>query len=116
MDVIQPRPATHDELALFHSSYYLNYLRDECGQVGKSLSNDGDSDESDSADVDDEQLNYGLGYDCPKLSNLERFATVIAGGTLAAANALLGGRQTAINWCGGWHHGQRQVRQLRLFD
>lgn len=103
MDVVQPKVATDDDLALFHSQYYLNYLRDECGP--NASDSDGDSEAS--GDVDDEQMQYGLGYDCPKLRNLRKFAAVIAGGTITAADLLLAGRQTVINWCGGWHHGQR---------
>lgn len=99
MDLMQPRMASDDDLALFHSQYYLNYLR-ECEPQC-----DSDSDGSD--EVDDEQLHYGLGYDCPKLRHLKRFAAVIAGGTITAADVLLAGKRTVINWCGGWHHGQR---------
>lgn len=57
MKLLRPREATDDELALFHSTYYMDYLKNECcdGEPG------GD-DESDSGDeVDEEQLNYGLG-------------------------------------------------------
>lgn len=53
MECVQPKISTDDELSLFHSLYYLNYLRDECA------SRDDDSDGSE--DVDDDQLNYGLG-------------------------------------------------------
>lgn len=89
MDVIVPKPATDEELALFHSQYYLNYLRVECAGKNDTSESDGDSDGSD--EVSDEQLMYGLGYDCPKIKNLRKFAMVIAGGTIAAADALLNG-------------------------
>jgi histone deacetylase 8 len=39
---------------------------------------------------------------------MDIFAKIIAGGTLAAVEALLSGKfRIAINWCGGWHHAQR---------
>lgn len=56
MNLIQPKEATVDELALFHSTYYLNYLSNNCRDADNS---DDDYDSGD--DVDEEQLNYGLG-------------------------------------------------------
>lgn len=55
MDTVIPKTATRDDLALFHSAYYLDYLSNQCNKPGNS------SDSDDSEDVDDEQLNYGLG-------------------------------------------------------
>lgn len=49
------------------------------------------------------------GYDCPKLNNLWKFATTIAGGTITAIEAIYSGASIAINWCGGWHHAQRYI-------
>ena len=109
MDCIKPKVADEDDLRLFHSQYYLDYLKNECTADISKNTIDSDSDESDdnTSDVDDEQLNYGLGYDCPKIFNLWKFVRTIAGGTLTAADQLLNGRKTVINWCGGWHHAQR---------
>lgn len=36
-----------------------------------------------------------------------KFATTIAGGTITAIEAIYSGANIAINWCGGWHHAQR---------
>lgn len=55
MTYVEPKPATDDELGLFHSPYYLNYLREECNDQMDSDDSDG------SDDVSDEELNYGLG-------------------------------------------------------
>jgi len=53
-----------------------------------------------------------VGYDCPAFKDIHDFMKKIAGGTLAAAEALMSGEyQNAINWCGGWHHAQRYNRQ-----
>lgn len=109
MDCIEPTAASEDDLRLFHSQYYLDYLKNECTADISQSAIDSNSDESEdnTSDVDDEQLNYGLGYDCPKIFNLWKFVRTIAGGTLTAADQLLNGRKTVINWCGGWHHAQR---------
>lgn len=109
MDCIKPMVAEEEHLHLFHSQYYLDYLKNECTADVSENNINADSDESDddTSDVDDEQINYGLGYDCPKIFNLWKFVRTIAGGTLAAAEELLNGRKTVINWCGGWHHAQR---------
>ena len=49
-----------------------------------------------------------LGYDCPPIENLYDFITTIAGGSVAGAKALVSGTvQVAVNFCGGWHHAQR---------
>lgn len=56
MDTVIPKTATREDLALFHSAYYLDYLSNECNKAGNR------SDSDDSEDVDDEQLNYGLGW------------------------------------------------------
>lgn len=48
------------------------------------------------------------GYDCPLLKNIWDFSTYIAGASLIAAEALATGEyRFSINWCGGWHHAQR---------
>lgn len=110
MDCIKPVVAEEEHLRLFHSQYYLDYLKTECtADTSQNGIVDGDSDESDddTSDVDDEQINFGLGYDCPKIYNLWKFVRTVAGGTLTAADELLNGRKTVINWCGGWHHAQR---------
>lgn len=107
MDCFKPYLASEEHLSLFHSQYYLDYLKNECTADTSVAS--GDSDDSNSSDVDDEQLNYGLGYDCPKIYNLWKFVRTIAGASVSAADLLLGGRQTVINWCGGWHHAQRST-------
>lgn len=133
MDVVTATPATEDELRLFHSLFYLNYLKDNCNDESgvQYTDDDDDANDSDGSNVDDEQLEYGLGewcilafpstfkinffaanssgYDCPKFANLWKFVRYIGGGSITAAKQLLNGRRIAINWCGGWHHGQRYV-------
>nr|CAH0108988.1 unnamed protein product [Daphnia galeata] len=75
----------------FHSGDYIEFLKR--GDV----------------DVEDETSEeYGLGYDCPPLEKLYDFISVIAGGSVAGAKALVSGSvDVAVNFCGGWHHAQR---------
>lgn len=83
--------ATLDHLKLCHSEDYLNAL-------SRITASD---------DEDDTGEEYGLNYDCPKIPKLLEFSQRIAGGTLSAVDALINGSSVAINWCGGWHHAQR---------
>ena len=48
------------------------------------------------------------GYDCPPLKDLYEFVSSIARGSVTAARALISGSvDVAVNFCGGWHHAQR---------
>lgn len=49
-----------------------------------------------------------LGFDCPVFEELFHCVSIIAGGTLTAAE-LLNKKECniAINWEGGWHHAHR---------
>lgn len=53
-------------------------------------------------------LLLGLGFDCPVFDELFNCVSIVAGGTLTAAE-LLNKQECniAINWQGGWHHAQR---------
>lgn len=93
MKVVSPRPADDDDLALFHSSSYLQCL--------KSLSNGDLVDES-------EQEEYGLNYDCPAYAKVFECCKLIAGASIMAANCLIKGEcSVSINWSGGWHHAKK---------
>lgn len=64
-DRVKPKPAAEDELLLFHSSYYVSYLK-QCGADDKVLAHESIecnmSDVSESSEeVEEEQLDYGLG-------------------------------------------------------
>lgn len=62
MDVVAAMPATEDELRLFHSAYYLDYLKENCSDESRThhFGDELDTD-SDDSNVDDDQLEYGLG-------------------------------------------------------
>ncbi|KAL4711913.1 hypothetical protein ACJJTC_006082 [Scirpophaga incertulas] len=95
MKIVRSVPATHEELRKFHSETYLDHIT--------SIH---EIDDEYIANSDDEA--YGLGYDCPLVSNMFKLVTTIAGGSITAAKCLIYNiANVAINWCGGWHHAQR---------
>lgn len=95
VSVIESKPATEDELKYFHATSYLDFLK-----------NANDSD--DLSLFDDEQVEFGLGYDCQLLPKTYDLIKTIAGGSLTAAKLLnRGDCNVVINWFGGWHHAQR---------
>ncbi|XP_063237898.1 histone deacetylase 8-like [Bacillus rossius redtenbacheri] len=69
---------------------------------------EGVNDSSDLEKHEEEQLEFGLGYDCPLFDRLYDFARIVVGSSVSAAKLLVdGSASVAINWCGGWHHAQR---------
>jgi acetoin utilization protein AcuC len=86
---IAPIPLTHDELALFHTSEYIDRLiRVSAGSFDAS------------------DLHAGLGtQDTPIFADLFTYATLAAGGTVTAARLVLDSRcRMAFNPSGGYHH------------
>lgn len=103
LKVVPSKLATKDHLRLCHSAAYLEVLE---GLNTSGTINSDDDDDDDDRDYGEE---FGLGYDCPRIPKLLEFCQRIAGATLSAADALIDGAQVAVNWCGGWHHGQRDA-------
>ncbi|XP_050529321.1 histone deacetylase 8-like [Daktulosphaira vitifoliae] len=93
MNVFKVEPVSYDDLIQFHSSSYINYFK-QLNDHEYSL-----------IETENE---YGIGYDCPVLENIWKFVTFIAGASVTAAKLLTTMKYNyAINWCGGWHHAQR---------
>ncbi|XP_037118627.1 histone deacetylase 8 isoform X1 [Syngnathus acus] len=93
MSIVKPRVATIEDMAEFHSDFYLEHLH--------KISQDGDNDDPHSVD-------YGLGYDCPVVEGIFDYAAAVGGATLTAAKCLLDQAcDVAINWAGGWHHAKK---------
>ncbi|XP_042218643.1 histone deacetylase 8-like isoform X2 [Homarus americanus] len=91
MKVVPSAPATEEEVRGFHSEEYVKFL-----QVAQP---------DDQEIIEDE---FGLGFDCPVINNLWTIVCQVAGASLTAARALTTCQaKIAINWCGGWHHAQR---------
>lgn len=92
--------ATEDELKYFHSSSYINFLK----KVYKTEEND---------DFEEEELEYGLSYDCSLVERTYDVVKTIGGSSLTAAKLLLENKcDVCINWCGGWHHAQRYLNLI----
>jgi len=87
--------ALESELTLFHSSDYLDCL--------KQLSNEEDEEKYlEEAEV------FGLTYDCPAWPGVYEYGLWVAGASMKAAQCLtMGISNVAINWGGGWHHAKR---------
>ncbi|PSN47474.1 Histone deacetylase 8 [Blattella germanica] len=87
--------ANEEDLVSFHSRDYINFLQkmDNCNDIEKH---------------EEDQLEFGLSYDCPMIEGIYKFVQTIAGASLTSARLLVdGSADIAINWCGGWHHAQR---------
>ncbi len=90
-EVIKPRVATEDELALFHDRAYINAVK----QAGNGkMSKEGG-------------YQFGLGTeDTPIFPDMHEASSTLVGGTLTAVDAVLNGNyQHALNLGGGLHHG-----------
>lgn len=83
MQVANPRRATLQDLELYHSKEYLDYVLDQNA-------------------VEDERLSAELGLedDCPRFPGLADYVQLVAGASLAAANALKLA-SISICWDGG---------------
>ncbi|MBN1131247.1 MAG: acetoin utilization protein AcuC [Chitinispirillaceae bacterium] len=84
-----PRPATKDELLLFHDPAYLHALE----RVSRG-------------DLRIDDLHRGLGTeDCPVFKDLYDYATLASGGTIRGAELLIDNTtRIAFNPSGGYHH------------
>lgn len=97
LKIINPFKADEKSLKLFHSQEYINVL--------KELS----TDEDEEILLENNEDEYGIGYDCPFIENLFEFCSNIGGASLTAAHLLNSGTfRYAVNWYGGWHHGKRE--------
>ncbi len=92
-DIIPPRPATDDEIALIHDVNFIEAVK-KAGKGG----------------LPEEQAgNFGLGTeDTPIFENMHEASSLIVGGTLKAVELVMEGKaRHALNLGGGLHHGFR---------
>lgn len=89
--IIAPRKATDEELALFHDTAYIQAIQ----KASKGLLKE------------DEGLEFGVGTeDTPIFHNMHDASSYLVGGTLAAVDSVLEGKvDHALNLGGGLHHG-----------
>lgn len=90
-DIIAPRLATEEELALFHDRAYIEAVK----KAGKGQLSELEGTE------------FGLGTeDTPIFDNMHEASSYLVGGTLSAVDAVLTGESAhALNLGGGLHHG-----------
>lgn len=90
-DIVAPRIATDDELALFHDTDYIQAVK-KAGH-GKL--------------TEAEQMEYGIGTeDTPVFAGMHEASATLVGGTLTAVDQVLEGHvKHALNLGGGLHHG-----------
>ncbi|KJE93626.1 histone deacetylase 8 [Capsaspora owczarzaki ATCC 30864] len=108
LQIVSPRLATADELMMFHTREYIEFLEQGCPEQ--------DSDEESSDDERNDRKigetraqRFGLELDCPPFAGIYEYAQAVAGATLTAAELLMDSNEAhtiAINWHGGWHHGR----------
>ncbi|MFP3338723.1 acetoin utilization protein AcuC, partial [Micrococcus sp. SIMBA_131] len=92
-DVIAPRIATDDEIALIHDPAYIDAVKKAGkGSFASSIT-----------------ANYRIGTkDTTIFSNMHEASALIVGGTLTAVDAVMTGKSDhALNVGGGLHHGFR---------
>ncbi|WP_456277971.1 acetoin utilization protein AcuC [Bacillus sp. AK128] len=89
--IVEPRIATDQELALFHDEAYIQAIKD--ASVGNLQEDIGS--------------NYGIGTeDTPIFPNMHEASARLVGGTLTAVDYVMSGKaQHALHLGGGLHHG-----------
>ncbi|KAH6580735.1 hypothetical protein BASA50_003450 [Batrachochytrium salamandrivorans] len=113
MSQIEPEPATHLDLQVFHSSDYVSFLME--AEFLDPLSEAYQQDAEiygliDTYDYFFKAHRNSLSYnsDCYVFPGLRKYALWIAGASLASARSLVSGQyQIVLNWDGGRHHGKR---------
>ncbi|KKI91656.1 histone deacetylase [Bacillus sp. SA1-12] len=92
-DIITPKIASEDELALVHDKRYIQTIK----RAGQGQLNE------------EEALNYGIGTeDTPIFTNMHEASSLLVGGTLTAVEYVMKGKaKHAANFGGGLHHGFR---------
>ncbi|WP_246941281.1 acetoin utilization protein AcuC [Bacillus pinisoli] len=90
-DIVEPRMATDDELALFHDSAYIQAVKS--ASIGELSEETG--------------INYGIGTeDTPIFPNMHEASARLVGGTLTAVDYVMSGKALhALHLGGGLHHG-----------
>ena len=102
-DILPPRKASEDELALFHNREYIDAVKR--ASEGKLTKEQG--------------MVFGLGTeDVPMFPGMHEASSYLVGGTLTAVDAVLSGDAIhALNLGGGLHHGfERQASGFCVYN
>ncbi|KAH9029072.1 hypothetical protein EDB85DRAFT_2091152 [Lactarius pseudohatsudake] len=93
-----PRPATREELEVYHDPQYIDFLSKQYHRV---------------TPMNQDEMKHLIDTfncveDCPIFADMYEFCKMYTGGSLAGARKLSAGTtDTAINWSGGLHHAKR---------
>ncbi|KAF2748380.1 hypothetical protein M011DRAFT_466784 [Sporormia fimetaria CBS 119925] len=97
MDLYTPRPASFDEMALFHDRDYLSFLQQITPQNMHRQE-----------DILERYSFGGESNDCPVFEGLWNYVSLYSGASMHAAQNLLNHQSDiAINWSGGLHHAKK---------
>lgn len=96
MDVYRPHKCTIDEMSLFHSDDYVNFLSRVNPDIAKEFV------------PQMQKFNVGEYTDCPIFDGLYDFCSLYTGATLDSALKLNHGlADICVNWSGGLHHAKK---------
>ncbi|KAF5351084.1 hypothetical protein D9756_008458 [Leucocoprinus leucothites] len=100
-----PRKATRQDLAMYHSQAYLDFILDPANSAERDIDQSG---VHSNEEYERMKAEYGLEDDCPPFVGLPEYVQLVAGATLTAVDALRYDiSDVAINWDGGRHHASR---------
>jgi acetoin utilization deacetylase AcuC-like enzyme len=101
LDIYSPRQATKEELGMFHTPEYVDFL----SRVTPENASDLSVEERRVHNIASDNGNNG---DCPAFAGIWDFCATYTGSSLSAARTLLSETSDiAINWSGGLHHAQK---------
>ncbi|CAO2165338.1 unnamed protein product [Urochloa humidicola] len=106
MDRLRTRPATYDDIASFHDEGYADLLGN---LTPEAFAGGGEAElTARSFNVGEPSKDNHRSVDNPPIAGLWDYCCRYAGGSIAAARALIAGEHDiAINWSGGMHHACR---------
>ncbi|ODO07224.1 histone deacetylase 1/2 [Cryptococcus wingfieldii CBS 7118] len=94
VQILRPQRATKMDMTKFHTDEYIQLLKDVMPENADALTGNG--------------TRCLVGSDCPAVEGIFEFASISAGGSIAAAERLnSGAADIAINWPGGLHHAKK---------
>lgn len=94
MDVYRPHHATAEEMMVFHSPEYIDFMRRVTPDTQQ--------------DFTKQLQRFTVGDDCPVFDGLYDYCRVYTGGSIDGAMKLNHGiADIAVNWSGGLHHAKR---------
>eukprot|EP00012_Vannella_robusta_P010640 CAMPEP_0206198044 /NCGR_PEP_ID=MMETSP0166-20121206/9403_1 /ASSEMBLY_ACC=CAM_ASM_000260 /TAXON_ID=95228 /ORGANISM="Vannella robusta, Strain DIVA3 518/3/11/1/6" /LENGTH=379 /DNA_ID=CAMNT_0053615823 /DNA_START=1 /DNA_END=1137 /DNA_ORIENTATION=+ len=93
MQVYRPHRATEEELMLFHTEDYVDFIKRVSPDNISAFSNEL------------RRFNVGEERDCPVFEGLLEYCQIYSGGSIDGAMQLINNQcDVAVNWAGGLHH------------